>query len=68
MSLALEYDLARERREVSSDDLASLSYGAFRGQKAPVIIRARGYRLESVWHSGSPMSVIVKKMLKISLE
>ncbi|WP_312340215.1 thiamine pyrophosphate-dependent enzyme [Sphingobacterium sp.] len=44
---------------VASDDLASLSYRTFAGQKAPVIIRTRGHRLEGIWHSGSPMSVIL---------
>ena len=44
---------------VLSDDLASLSYRTKAGQKAPVIIRTRGHRLEGVWHSGSPMSMIL---------
>lgn len=44
---------------VASDDLATLSYRTFAGQKAPVIIRTRGHRLEGIWHSGSPMSVIL---------
>ncbi|AIM37906.1 transketolase [Sphingobacterium sp. ML3W] len=44
---------------VASDDLASLSYRTFGGQKAPVIIRTRGHRLEGIWHSGSPMSMIL---------
>nr|WP_294869649.1 alpha-ketoacid dehydrogenase subunit alpha/beta [uncultured Pedobacter sp.] len=44
---------------ILSDDLASLSYRAKAGQKAPVIIRTRGHRLEGVWHSGSPMSMIL---------
>ena len=42
-----------------SDDLASLSYRTHRGQKAPVIIRTRGHRLEGIWHAGSPMGMIV---------
>src|SRR5690606_3978167 len=42
-----------------SDDLASLLYRTKGGQKAPVIIRTRGHRLEGVWHSGSPMSMIL---------
>ena len=41
-----------------SDDLASLQYRTKGGQKAPVIIRTRGHRLEGVWHSGSPMGMI----------
>jgi len=44
---------------ILSDDLASLSYRTKAGQKAPVIVRTRGHRLEGVWHSGSPMSVIL---------
>ncbi|MCX6291171.1 MAG: thiamine pyrophosphate-dependent enzyme [Bacteroidetes bacterium] len=41
------------------DDLASLHYRTKGGQKAPVIIRTRGHRLEGVWHSGSPMGMII---------
>ncbi len=44
---------------VISDDLASLSYRTKAGQKAPVIVRTRGHRLEGVWHSGSPMAMIL---------
>ncbi|MFB5944674.1 alpha-ketoacid dehydrogenase subunit alpha/beta [Albibacterium profundi] len=42
-----------------SDDLASLSYRTKGGQKAPLIIRTRGHRLEGIWHSGSPMAMIL---------
>ncbi len=42
-----------------SDDLASLSYRTRAGQKAPVIVRTRGHRLEGIWHSGSPMGMIL---------
>jgi pyruvate/2-oxoglutarate/acetoin dehydrogenase E1 component/TPP-dependent pyruvate/acetoin dehydrogenase alpha subunit len=45
--------------QIMSDDLACLQYRTKGGQKAPVIIRTRGHRLEGVWHSGSPMSGIV---------
>lgn len=38
-----------------SDDLACLRYRTKNGQKAPLIIRTRGHRLEGIWHSGSPM-------------
>lgn len=38
-----------------SDDLASLHWRTAGGQKAPVIVRTRGHRLEGIWHSGSPM-------------
>jgi len=44
---------------VLSDDLASLSYRTKGQQRAPLIIRTRGHRLEGIWHSGSPMSVIL---------
>ncbi len=47
---------------VLSDDLASLSYRTRGGQKAPVIIRTRGHRLEGIWHSGSPMGMILSAM------
>jgi len=44
---------------VLTDDVASLSYRTKGGQKAPLIIRTRGHRLEGIWHSGSPMSMIL---------
>ncbi len=45
--------------QILSDDLASLQYRTKGGQKAPLIIRTRGHRLEGVWHSGSPMGMIL---------
>ena len=42
-----------------SDDLATVAYRTKGGQKAPVIVRTRGHRLEGVWHSGSPMGMIL---------
>ncbi|MDZ7690099.1 MAG: thiamine pyrophosphate-dependent enzyme [Balneolaceae bacterium] len=42
-----------------SDDLATLHYRSAGGQKAPVIVRTRGHRLEGIWHSGSPMGMII---------
>ncbi|MDX1617540.1 MAG: thiamine pyrophosphate-dependent enzyme [Balneolaceae bacterium] len=42
-----------------SDDLATLHYRSVGGQKAPVIVRTRGHRLEGIWHTGSPMGMIV---------
>lgn len=45
-----------------SDDLATTSYRTMRGQKAPAIIRTRGHRLEGVWHSGSPISMVINSM------
>ncbi len=44
---------------VLSDDLATISYRTKAGQKAPVIVRTRGHRLEGIWHSGSPMGMIL---------
>ena len=45
--------------QIMSDDLATLSYRTKGGQKAPVIIRTRGHRLEGVWHAGSPLGGII---------
>jgi pyruvate/2-oxoglutarate/acetoin dehydrogenase E1 component len=45
--------------QILSDDLATLHYRSAGGQKAPVIIRTRGHRLEGIWHSGSPMAGII---------
>jgi 2-oxoisovalerate dehydrogenase E1 component len=45
--------------QLMSDDLASLHYRTAGGQIAPVIVRTKGHRLEGVWHSGSPMGMIV---------
>lgn len=47
---------------ILSDDLASLSYRTRAGQKAPLIVRTRGHRLEGVWHSGSPMGVVLSSL------
>ena len=45
--------------EPMSDDLATLQYRTKGGQKSPVIVRTRGHRLEGIWHSGSPMGMII---------
>jgi pyruvate/2-oxoglutarate/acetoin dehydrogenase E1 component/TPP-dependent pyruvate/acetoin dehydrogenase alpha subunit len=45
--------------QIMSDDLATVQWRTKGGQKAPVIIRTRGHRLEGVWHSGSPMAGII---------
>lgn len=45
-----------------SDDLATLHYRTKGGQKAPLIIRTRGHRLEGIWHAGSPMGMILHSM------
>ncbi|CAN5381736.1 alpha-ketoacid dehydrogenase subunit alpha/beta [soil metagenome] len=48
--------------QILSDDLATLQWRTVGGQKAPVIIRTRGHRLEGVWHSGSPMGMIINAL------
>ena len=45
--------------QIMSDDLATLLWRTKGGQKAPVIVRTRGHRLEGIWHSGSPMAGII---------
>ncbi|RKR83658.1 pyruvate/2-oxoglutarate/acetoin dehydrogenase E1 component [Mucilaginibacter gracilis] len=52
---------------VLSDDLASLSYRTKAGQKAPLIIRTRGHRLEGIWHSGSPLGFILNALRGIHI-
>ncbi len=48
--------------QIMSDDLSTLQWRTVGGQKAPVIIRTRGHRLEGVWHSGSPMGMIINAL------
>ena len=50
-----------------SDDLATLHWRTHGGQSAPLIIRTRGHRLEGIWHSGSPMSMILGALRGIYL-
>jgi pyruvate/2-oxoglutarate/acetoin dehydrogenase E1 component len=45
--------------QLMSDDLATLRWRSAGGQKAPVIVRTRGHRLEGIWHSGSLMAGII---------
>ncbi|WP_250631244.1 alpha-ketoacid dehydrogenase subunit alpha/beta [Rhodoflexus caldus] len=45
-----------------SDDLACLHYRTAGGQKAPLIVRTRGHRLEGIWHSGSPIGMIINSL------
>lgn len=45
-----------------SDDLATLRYRTVGGQKAPLIISTRGHRLEGIWHSGSPLSMVINSI------
>lgn len=48
--------------QVMSDDLATVQYRTKGGQKAPLIIRTRGHRLEGIWHSGSPLGGIINSI------
>ncbi len=48
--------------QIMADDLACLQYRTKGGQKAPVIVRTRGHRLEGVWHAGSPMGMILNSI------
>jgi pyruvate/2-oxoglutarate/acetoin dehydrogenase E1 component len=50
-----------------SDDLSTLQYRTKGGQKAPVIIRTRGHRLEGIWHSGSPMGALINSLRGIHI-
>ncbi|HEX5170562.1 MAG TPA: thiamine pyrophosphate-dependent enzyme [Cyclobacteriaceae bacterium] len=50
-----------------SDDLACLHYRTKGGQKAPMIIRTRGHRLEGIWHAGSPIGMILNSLRGIYL-
>jgi pyruvate/2-oxoglutarate/acetoin dehydrogenase E1 component/TPP-dependent pyruvate/acetoin dehydrogenase alpha subunit len=45
--------------QILSDDVAPLQYRTKGGQKAPLIVRTRGHRLEGIWHSGSPIQMIL---------
>jgi len=48
--------------QLISDDLATLQYRTRGGQKAPLIISTRGHRLEGIWHSGSPLSMVINSI------
>ncbi len=48
--------------QVMSDDLATLYYRTKGGQKAPLIVSTRGHRLEGIWHSGSPLSMVINSI------
>lgn len=48
--------------QIMSDDLATVQYRTKGGQKAPLIIATRGHRLEGIWHSGSPMGMILNSI------
>ena len=53
--------------QIISDDLATLQYRTVGGQKAPLIIRTRGHRLEGIWHSGSPMGGIINLLKGVNI-
>jgi len=48
--------------QIMSDDLACLQYRTKGGQKAPLIVRTRGHRLEGIWHAGSPIGMILNSL------
>jgi pyruvate/2-oxoglutarate/acetoin dehydrogenase E1 component/TPP-dependent pyruvate/acetoin dehydrogenase alpha subunit len=48
--------------ETISDDLATLHWRTKGSQIAPLIIRTRGHRLEGIWHSGSPLSMVINSI------
>jgi pyruvate/2-oxoglutarate/acetoin dehydrogenase E1 component/TPP-dependent pyruvate/acetoin dehydrogenase alpha subunit len=50
-----------------TDDLASLRYRTAGGQKAPLIVRTRGHRLEGIWHSGSPIGTMLSSLRGIHI-
>jgi pyruvate/2-oxoglutarate/acetoin dehydrogenase E1 component/TPP-dependent pyruvate/acetoin dehydrogenase alpha subunit len=45
--------------QIMSDDLATIQYRTKGKQKAPLIVRTRGHRLEGIWHSGSQMGALI---------
>jgi pyruvate/2-oxoglutarate/acetoin dehydrogenase E1 component/TPP-dependent pyruvate/acetoin dehydrogenase alpha subunit len=53
--------------QILSDDLATLQYRTVGKQKAPLIIRTRGHRLEGIWHSGSPMGMLINALRGIHI-
>ncbi|MFA5575411.1 MAG: thiamine pyrophosphate-dependent enzyme [Brumimicrobium sp.] len=53
--------------QIISDDLATLHYRTKGRQKAPLIIRTRGHRLEGIWHSGSPMGMIINSSRGVNI-
>lgn len=53
--------------QIMSDDLATLRYRTKGGQQAPVIVRTRGHRLVGIWHSGSPMGMMIHALRGIHI-
>ncbi len=56
------FDYLMYALQTVSDDLATTHYRTAGGQKSPVIIRTRGHRLEGIWHSGSPLSMVINSI------
>ena len=56
------FDYVMYGLQVICDDLATLHYRTKGGQKAPLIISTRGHRLEGIWHSGSPLSLVINSI------
>ena len=50
-----------------SDDLATLRYRTSGGQAAPLIVRTKGHRLEGIWHTGSPLGMILGSLRGIHI-
>ncbi len=48
--------------EPLSDDVATLHYRTYGQQSCPLIVRTRGHRLEGIWHSGSPMGMVINSL------
>jgi len=56
------FDYIMYALQIISDDLATLHYRSRGGQRAPLIISTRGHRLEGIWHSGSPLSMVINSI------
>lgn len=53
--------------QLASDDLATLRYRTAGGQMAPVVIRTKGHRLQGIWHTGSPMAMVLGALAGIRI-
>ncbi len=53
--------------QLMSDDLATLQYRTRGQQKAPLIVSTRGHRLEGIWHSGSPLSMVINSIRGVNV-
>jgi len=53
--------------QLASDDLATMRYRTANGQMAPVVIRTKGHRLQGIWHTGSPMSLLLGSLAGIRI-